>query len=472
MSSAHVVVVGGGVSGLAAAWELTVRLPGARITVLDASDRPGGKLRRGRVAGVLVDVGAESLLARRPEALALIGEVGAGDLLTHPATTAAHVWSRGRLHPLPAGTLMGVPGDPSTALGLLTGAEVDRARDERPWPTGPLTEDVSVGDYVAARLGDAVVDRLVEPLLGGVYAGHARRLSLQASVPGLFEVARSGGSLAGAARAAAERAAADTSPVFAGLVGGMGVFAERLADALRERGVDVRSNTIARELHRDGSGWEVVVGPVPAPERIAADGVVLAVPAAPAARLLRDHAPSAADELAAIEYASMAIVTLAVAKGDLGELPGSGFLVPPADGRGIKASTFTSAKWAWAADVSDEAFFLRASVGRAGETADLQRPDEELVALAVREVGEALGEPLPRLLDAHVQRWGGGLPQYAVGHLDRVARIRGATAGLPGLQLAGAAYEGVGIPACVGSGRAAGAAIATHCTSRAGAGGE
>jgi oxygen-dependent protoporphyrinogen oxidase len=252
----------------------------------------------------------------------------------------------------------------------------------------------------------------------------------------------------------------------------MGVFAERLADALRERGVDVRSNTIARELHRDGSGWEVVVGPVPAPERIAADGVVLAVPAAPAARLLRDHAPSAADELAAIEYASMAIVTLAVAKGDLGELPGSGFLVPPADGRGIKASTFTSAKWAWAADVSDEAFFLRASVGRAGETADLQRPDEELVALAVREVGEALGEPLPRLLDAHVQRWGGGLPQYAVGHVDRVARIRGATAGLQGLELAGAAYEGVGIPACVGSGRAAGAAIATHCTSRAGAGGE
>ena len=471
MSSARVVVVGGGISGLAAAWELSERLPGAGIIVLDAADRPGGKLRRERVAGALIDVGAESVLARRPEALQLIEEIGAGGLLTHPATTAASVWSRGRLHPLPAGTLMGVPGDPAAARGLLTDDEVDRARDERTWPTGPLTGDVSVGDYVAERLGDAVVDRLVEPLLGGVYAGHARRLSLQAAVPGLFEVARSGGSLTGAARAAAERGSADGSPVFAGLVGGMGVLAERLADSLRERGVDLRSSTIVRELHRDGSGWQVVLGPVPAPERIAADAVVLAVPAAPAARLLTGLAPEAAQELACIEYASMAIITLAVGKDRLGDLPGSGFLVPPADGRGIKASTFSSAKWAWAADASD-AFFLRASVGRAGEAVDLQRPDEELVELAVREVGEALGRPLPRLLDAHVQRWGGGLPQYAVGHLERVARIRAATAGLPGLELAGAAYEGVGIPACIGSGRAAGSAIATRCAALAGAGGE
>lgn len=471
MSSARVVVVGGGISGLAAAWDLSQRLPGAHIRVVDASDRPGGKLRLEAVAGHRIDVGAESLLARRLEAVELIEEVGAGALLTHPVTTSANVWSRGHLHPLPKGTLMGVPGEPAAALGLLTDEEVARAIDEQPWPGGVLEHDVAVGDYVGRRLGSAVVDRLVEPLLGGVYAGHARRLSLQACVPGLSEVARSGGSLTAAARAAAAAGASDTSPVFAGVVGGLGRFAELLVASLRARGVEVCSGVIARELHRRaGGGWTVVAGPRPWPEPLDADAVVLAVPAAPASRLLREHAPVAADELAGIEYASMAIVTLAVAKEGLGDLPGSGFLVPPVDGRRIKASTFSSNKWAWVAEASREAFFLRASVGRAREEADLQRPDEELVRLAVREVSEAIGRPLSPLLGAHVQRWGGGLPQYAVGHRARVARVRACVAELPGLEVAGAAYDGVGIPACVASGRAAAAAVTTHLTAAAGEG--
>jgi oxygen-dependent protoporphyrinogen oxidase len=253
----------------------------------------------------------------------------------------------------------------------------------------------------------------------------------------------------------------------------MGLLPELLCTALAERGVDIRSGVIVRELHGlAGGGWGVVTGPRPAPETVRADAVVLAVPAAPAARLLHAHAPAAAGELAAIEYASMAIVTLAVARDGLQELPGSGFLVPPVDGRRIKASTFSSAKWEWAGRASDEAFFLRASVGRAGEEADLQRPDDELVALAVAEVGQALGRPLPRLLDAHVQRWGGGLPQYAVGHRARVDRVRAGVAALPGLEVAGAAYDGVGIPACIGTGRSAGAAVATHLESLRAAGGE
>ncbi|TQJ50489.1 oxygen-dependent protoporphyrinogen oxidase [Phycicoccus sp. SLBN-51] len=452
-------------SGLAAAWELSQRLPGAHIRVLDASDRPGGKLRLASIAGQRIDVGAESMLARRPEAVGLVEEIGAADLLTHPATTAANVWSRGRLHPLPKGTLMGVPGEPEAARGLLTDEEVDRAAHEEPWAGGLLEDDVAVGDYVGARLGGAVVDRLVEPLLGGVYAGHARRLSLEACVPGLFEVARLGGSLTAAARAASAAGAANPAPVFAGVVGGMGRFAELLVDALRARGVEVCSGVIARELHRrPAGGWTVVTGPRPAPESVDADAVVLAVPATPTSRLLGEHAPEAAEELAGIEYASMAIVTLAVAREGLGELPGSGFLVPPVDGRGIKASTFSSAKWPWVDQLSDEAFFLRASVGRAHEQADLQRPDQELVRLAVREVSEALGRPLPPVLDAQVQRWGGGLPQYAVGHRARVARVRASVADLPGLEVAGAAYDGVGIPACIASGRTAAEAVATHLT--------
>jgi oxygen-dependent protoporphyrinogen oxidase len=471
MSSARVVVVGGGISGLAAAWELSQRLPGARIRVLDASDRPGGKLRLASVAGQRIDVGAESMLARRPEAVGLVEEIGAADLLTHPATTAANVWSRDRLWPLPKGTLMGVPGEPEAARGLLTDDEVARATHEQPWPGGAVDDDVAVGDYIGERLGSAVVDRLVEPLLGGVYAGHARGLSLQACVPGLFEVARSGGSLTAAARAAAAAGAANPAPVFAGVVGGMGRFAELLVDAVRARGVEVCSGVIARELRRrPGGGWTVVTGPRPAPESIDADAVVLAVPATPTSRLLGEHAPVAAEELAGIEYASMAIVTMAVAKEGLGELPGSGFLVPPVDSRGIKASTFSSAKWSWVDRLSDEVFFLRASVGRAREEADLQRPDDDLVALAVEEVGQALGRPLTRVVDSHVQRWGGGLPQYAVGHRARGARVRAAVADLPGLEVAGAAYDGVGIPACIASGRTAAKAVATHLTGAAGEG--
>jgi oxygen-dependent protoporphyrinogen oxidase len=216
----------------------------------------------------------------------------------------------------------------------------------------------------------------------------------------------------------------------------------------------------------------VVTGPRPAPTGHEAEAVVLAVPATPAARLLLPHAPAAARLLGEVEYASMAVVTLAVERAGLGDLPGSGFLVPPVDGRRIKASTFSSAKWAWVDALRDDVVFLRASVGRAREEADLQRPDDELVALAVEEVGLALGRPLTPVVDAHVQRWGGGLPQYAVGHLDRVAAVRAEAEALPGLGLAGAAYDGVGIPACIGSGRAAAARVATRLRAGAGVGGE
>ena len=196
----HVAVVGGGVAGLAAALELLDRLPGARVSVLEGSDRLGGKLRLEPVAGHHVDVGAESVLAVRPEAVDLARRIGAGDDLVTPATTSASVWSRGELRPLPSATLMGVPTDVEAARGVLTDEEVARARDERPWPGGVVTDDVSVGDYVGARLGAAVVDRLVEPLLGGVYAGHASRLSLQATMPALWARAAAGEGLTGRCR--------------------------------------------------------------------------------------------------------------------------------------------------------------------------------------------------------------------------------------------------------------------------------
>ena len=387
---------------------------------------------------------------------------------------------------------MGIPSPPSSARGILSADEVARAEDEHPWEGGEF-DDVSVGDYVAARLGEAVVDRLVEPLLGGVYAGQARSLSLRACLPGVFAAVSRGESLTAAARAASAASEASASsassasstlapggapaPVFAGLDGGVGRLAEVLVEQLRVRGVVIRSGTIVRELRREpatGDGaWSVVVGSRAQPERIPADAVVVAVPSTPTSRLLAPHVPVAARELAAIEYASMAIVTLAVDSARRrgaarAPLTGSGFLVPAVEGRTIKASTFTSSKWAWAAGAAQDLSFLRASVGRHGETTDLQRPDAELVAIAVAEVSEALGHQLPPLVDTHVQRWGGALPQYAVGHLDRVARIRSATRSLAGLALAGAAYDGVGVPACIASGRAAAQSVVTHLRSDGG----
>jgi oxygen-dependent protoporphyrinogen oxidase len=436
----RVVVVGGGVGGLTAAYLLGQR--GDEVTVLEAGDRVGGKLRRAEVGGTVVDVGAEAMLNRRPEGVELARELGLP--LVHPAVQSSRIWTRGGLRPLPR-SLMGVPVDLAELRESGVLSEAGLARVEAEQPGLPVDEDISVGDLVASRLGDEVVDRLVEPLLGGVYAGHARRLSARATVPQLVFLAANGPLLD------AELPASDV-PVFAGLAGGMA----GLTDTLAAR-VVVRTGAAVRELARTDAGLAVVVGPTTAPERIEADAVVLASPAAPAARLLTEVAPVAAAELAGIEYASMAVVTLAFRSGDVSGLDdSSGFLVPPVDGRAIKASTFSFAKWGWVREAGAEhgLVHVRTSLGRHGEEATLQRSDEELVAASLADLAEAAGlTGAP--VDTHVQRWGGGLPQYAVGHLDRVARIRDAVATVPGLALCGAAYDGVGIPAVIASARKA-----------------
>ncbi len=298
---------------------------------------------------------------------------------------------------------------------------------------------------MASRLGDEVVDRLVEPLLGGVYAGQARRLSARATVPQLVTLASLGPLLD------AELPASEV-PVFAGLPGGLARLTETLAAK-----VSVRTGATVRELARTQTGFALVAGPTTAPERIEADAVVLATPAAPTARLLDDVVPAAAAELAEIEYASVVVVTLAFRTDDVQGLDdSSGFLVPPVDGRAIKASTFSFAKWGWVreAGAGHGLVHLRTSLGRHGEEATLQRTDDELVAASLADLAEAAGIGAAPVA-THVQRWGGGLPQYAVGHLDRVARIRAAVAGVPGLVVCGAAYDGVGIPAVIASARAA-----------------
>lgn len=434
----RVAVVGGGIAGLAAARGLAER--GIDVIVLEGSPAVGGKLQRAEVGGVTVDVGAEAMLARRPEGLALVEAAGLGDGIVHPATTSSMLWNRDRLVPLPK-TFMGVPGDTKMLDEVLSRAGRMRASVESHlFETALLDGDVSIGYLVEERLGKEVVDRLVEPLLGGVYAGHAREISTRAAVPQLLTLLEREGSLTKAAAAAMSNTS--TGPVFAGLDGGIAQLPAALASELNvETGAEVSS------LTRTTSGWQMTAGG----QAWESDGVVLATPAFATGRLVRDIAPVAAHELGRIEYASMAIVTLAFPIHDFPPVSGSGFLVPPVDGHDIKAATFSHRKWQWVADAgaAQGLVVMRCSLGRYRDEA-LDHDDAELIGMALADLGKAIGLST-RPVDAHVQRWVNGLPQYAVGHLDRVALIKSEIARLPGLAVCGAAYGGVGIPACVAS---------------------
>ncbi|NYG56885.1 protoporphyrinogen oxidase [Nocardioides perillae] len=450
------VVVGGGVAGLAAAHALVEA--GRRVLLLEASPELGGKLRTAEVGGVAVDVGAEAMLARRPEGVALVR--AAGLPVVHPAVVSSRLWVRGALRPLPR-SLMGVPLDPDqlAGTGLLDDAQLARVRAERDLPPEVVGDDAdaTVGELVDRRFGPAVTDLLVEPLLGGVYAGHARALSARAAVPQLLTLATRGSVLA----QAPGQQATHEGPVFAGVAGGVGRLPAALAAGLEATGrAELRTAATVRALRRTPEGFALVVGPTTAEEEVRAAAVVLAVPPAAAARLLREVAPLAADEVGGVETASVAVVTLAYRAADALPLLGedaSGFLVPPVEGRAVKASTFSYAKWAWVREAGrgagpggEDLVHLRTSLGRHGEETALQADDAALVRASRDDLRAATGlDAVP--VDTHVQRWGGGLPQYALGHVARVARARAAVAAVPGLAVCGAAYDGVGIPAVVAS---------------------
>jgi oxygen-dependent protoporphyrinogen oxidase len=482
----RVVVVGAGISGLAVAWRLTHPRPDAsaagppsalpEVLVLDGAKHVGGKLRLGSVGGLGIDVGAESMLARRPEAVDLIAETGLSADLVHPAPRSASVLARGRLVPMPAGTVMGVPTTPTAVSGLagiLAADELARAEAEPGIPAPPRTEDVDVASWVAGRMGRAVVDRLVEPLLGGVYAGHADRLSLEATIPylwlhavrgGAFLAAPNGGPVLATGSAPSPSTGPSPSigpapggPVFAGLRGGVARLPLTLSERLRAEGVEIRTGTTVRGLRRTPTGWRLETGSAPDPAFMEADAVVLAVPAAPASRLLAAESPSAATELAGMTTASVVVVAIAVPRAQLAGIEASGILVPPIEGTVIKAATFSSNKWPWIGEESgSEMVAVRLSLGRAGEEATLQRDDDELAALAISDLAGLLRRPITPV-DVVVTRWGGGLPQYAVGHVARVERIRAAVAQLDRLAICGAVLDGVGVPACIAS---AGRAVA------------
>lgn len=460
----EVAVVGGGIAGLSAALELS-SLPGVTVTLFEADAHPGGKLRAGEIAGIGVDVGAESVLAARPEALTLAGQVGLKPSVEFPAARHANVLSQGRLRPLPPGLVTGVPTDlralaASRIMSLpgLLRIPLDQVR-----PRVRLVGDVSVGHLLCERLGPEVVERLAEPLLAGVYAGDPYQLSLQMANPSLFRQLTRDESLLAAARAT--RAGSGTSsgsrrgPVFAGFRGGVSRLAAKTAEAFIAQGGVLRTATEVERLRRTEFGWQVLTGD----HAYDFDAVVVAVPAQPAARMLRLSAPFVAAQLLAVDYASVAVVTLAYRAGDVPELDGSGFLVPPVEGFHVKGVTYSTAKWLWSARAARSArpngvVLVRASLGRYGDDAVLECDDDELSAIATAELADIAGLPMSTV-DTLVTRWSDALPQYRVGHADLVNRARSALYDSPGLALAGAAYDGVGVASCIASGQSAARAV-------------
>jgi len=470
--SPHVVVIGAGIAGLAAAYSLladSTKTNGRSsrcVTVLEASSRAGGRIQSGEFAGHTVDCGADAFLARVPDAVDLCRELGLDHLLTSPVSSSARVWTNGALHRLPGGLVLGVPTDLDAlaASGIISPDGVARAAldlDRTEWIDGPPgsdpdgSDDQSVGRLIRSRLGDEVFERLVAPLLAGVNAGDADQLSLAAGAGQLASAARLHPSLIVSLRKqleAARAAGADpTAPVFNGLPGGTQLLTDTLHSRILELGGEVRCSTPVSGLRHFDGQW-LIESPS---GTVGADAVVLAVPAAPAAVLLAEHAPQGAADLARLEYASVAMITVAVQRKALEcDLDGSGFLVALTDRLpALTACSWASSKWAHLAD--PDIAILRVSAGRHGDTSALELDDHALAAMIHDDLVTTMGLDSP-FIDCRITRWSDALPQFRTGHLGRVQALHDELAsGVGGLTVAGAAHEGLGIPACIRQARKA-----------------
>ncbi len=454
----NVAVVGGGITGLSAAWSLSGIEDAPRTVVLEAGDRLGGKILTPVFGGRPVDAGPDAFIARAPQGLELCAQLGLGDELVAPPTSRAYVWTRGSLRPLPTGLFLGAPARmlPLARSGIVSRRGLLRAGMDLLLPaTNGYAPDRSVGELVSARLGTEVTAALVDPVLGGIHGGAVDSLSVAATAPELDAAASSHRSLLvgmrGAARAASSGSKETTGPVFRGLEGGMGRMVEVLGRRLDDRGVDLRAGSPVASARFESGRWTLSTPRGP----LRADAVIIATPAPATARLLEDCCPEAARELRGIEYASVAVVTISYdARAVSRPLDGSGFLVPASQGRLITACTWMSSKWPYLARPGE--VLLRASTGRFGDERALTLDDARLTAAVHGELCEAMGIRLPPG-GSRVTRWPEALPQYRVGHLERVRLVEEAVGAVPGLAVAGSALRGVGIPACIAQGRAAAA---------------
>lgn len=481
-------VIGAGITGLVAA--STLASAGAHVVVMEATARVGGKIRTELFDGSAVDVGPDSFVARRPEAVDLCRQLGIGDSLVAPSEGRAYVWSRGRLRPLPAGLMMGAPSRLSSVAlsGILSPAGTLRAGLDFVLPrslpridagaggghgtdsySGDASNDRSIGELVARRLGREAASHLIDPLAGGVHAGSSFELSAAMVFPQLLKAATRHRSLILGLRREALQASASTNhpgPMFFGITKGLSAIPEHLAAALTGSGVDIRLLCPARSLQLTPSGWIVEAGD----ERITADAVIIASPAGSAARLLEGAAPDAATILAGIEHASVAIVTMSYPANVLAHPPaGTGLLVPATEGTLVTACTWLSTKWPHLAQPGR--LLLRASVGRAHDKRFIDLDDAELIEVVSKDLEKLMGISVPPL-EAKVTRWFDAFPQFHVGHLGLIAAIDSAIESQPCIALAGPAIGGAGIPSCIATARAAAYRIAVKLGLDRGNGGQ
>ncbi|ETD32023.1 protoporphyrinogen oxidase [Williamsia sp. D3] len=435
----RVAVLGGGISGLTAAYRLRTLLgPDAVIDLFEASPVLGGTLRTAELDGHYVDVGAEAFLVRRPEVAALVDELGLTPSLVHPGVLGPNVLSGSTLKAMARPTVMGIPGGPDAVRHLAEADDLARMADEPQraldWQAG---QDMSIGALIGDRFGRSIVDRSVDPMLGGVYSARADDLGVRAVVPALAARLDAGAPSLTAAVTDLLAASGGSGPVFGALAGGY----RQLVDELGHRcAAGIHTGAAIRQLIRAGSGWMV--------DDTRYDGVVAALPAPVLARVCAT-VPEVAEPLARVDLSGSAVVSLALEAGvDLPQL--SGVLVASDESLvHAKAFTFSTRKWN---HLAADAVLVRVSFGRYGT--DLERiEDDQLIDWAVADLATVIalaggGEVRVGPRDAVVQRWPGGLPRYAPGHASVVAEVDRSRP--PGLVLAGATFDGVGVPACVG----------------------
>jgi protoporphyrinogen/coproporphyrinogen III oxidase len=471
VESGHVVVLGGGITGLAAAHRLlrvhAESMPGLRVTLVEADERLGGKIVTEQLDGFVIEGGPDSFLATKPRGVGLCDELGNGDHPhlrlqgVKPQRHRAFVLWRRRLHDLPEGLSGLVPTRlaPLARSRLLSPRGKARVALDYLLPARSAVDDESLGGFIRRRLGREAWDRLVEPLMAGIYAADGDQLSLAATFPQLREAERRYGGLIKGVLAARRLAPASISAPgspFLTPASGLGALVSALQTRLREGEATLVLGNPVMAVTSSGSGFDVRLA---AGGPIQADAVIVATPAYAAADLLTELDSVLAEELSAIPHASTAIVTLAYRHEEISHpLDGHGYVIPRAEGSPILACTWSSRKWAGRAPKGWE--LIRVFIGRADRDDVLAADDETLVALAVREVAARLGVTAPPTL-TRVHRWSRGMPQYLLGHPERVARIEAAEREHAGLYLAGNAFHGVGLPDCIVSGeRAADAAAA------------
>ncbi len=473
-----VLVVGAGVAGLSAAWHLARSPDPPAVTLLEANEHLGGWISTVDVGALTgrpaqpVDVGPDSLLVRAEGVRRLLDDLALTPLRREPSRAGAYLWVRDGLRRLPRSSVFGVPDSPwrLARSGLVSRRGMLRAAADLVLPHTRLGEDPSIAELLRPRLGAEVFANLVEPMLGGVHAGRAELLSARSAVPEVAALALRERSVLRAVRALGPRTGAGAA--LTGFDGGMVRLVQALADGARAAGTRVRTGARVASIdpagdsvasidpagdsvaEADGARWRVVLTDG---EVLTADVLVLAVPAHVAAPLLRPLAPDAAAAAVRIRYAGVATLTLVYPAerftGAAALPPGTGFLVPPAQGRLLVGCTWLTSKWPQPSGAG--CVVVRAMVGRDGDERWAALDDEGLERVVRAELAEALqrsvtdlAEPLARV----VRRMPNALPQYTIGHADRVAAIQEALRCVPGLHLTGAGYRGLGIAACLQDG--------------------